>query len=276
MTLPSLFISHGSPMFAVEPGQLGPQLSALGQRLPKPRAVVVVSPHWMTYGLAVTSAPAPQTIHDFGGFPRALYQLDYAAPGAPGVAAEVIEVLGRSGIEATDDAQRGRDHGAWVPMMHLYPAADIPVIQLSQPHTPSPQALLALGQALAPLRERGVLLVGSGSLTHNLYDFGAGSGAGDYARRFADWVAARLAEADLGSLLDYRSASPDARRAHPTDEHFLPLFFALGAAGGDWTRLERIDGGITYEVLSMDSYVFGTPIDGPASAAGQTASEASA
>lgn len=259
MTLPSLFISHGSPMFAIEPGVLGPKLGALGQDLPTPRAVLVMSPHWMTRGLAVGSARMPDTIHDFGGFPRALYQLDYPAPGAPDLAAEVMALLNQANIGVVDDDTRGRDHGAWVPMMHLYPNARIPVIQLSQPSTPSALALLELGRAVAPLRERGVLIVGSGSLTHNLYDIGIGPAGGAYARAFAEWVADTLAAGDLAALLDYRSACPDARRAHPTDEHFLPLFFAMGAAGEDWTRVQRIEGGITNDVLSMDSFVFGDP-----------------
>jgi 4,5-DOPA dioxygenase extradiol len=257
MKLPTLFISHGSPMFAVDAGLLGPKLTALGHRLPTPRAVLVVSPHWMTRGIAVGSSAAPETIHDFGGFPRVLYQLDYPAPGAPGVAAEVIALLAQAGVQVMDDAQRGRDHGAWVPMMHLYPEANIPVIQLSQPSTPSPLALLELGRALAPLREQGVLIIGSGSMTHNLYDMGIGPSGSAYASAFADWVAQKLSDGDLAALLDYRTANPDARRAHPTDEHFLPLFFAMGAAGEDWTRVERIEGGITNDVLSMDSFMFG-------------------
>jgi len=248
-------------MFAVEPGLIGPKLTALGRRLPTPRAVLVLSPHWMTRGLAVGSSATLETIHDFGGFPRVLYQLDYPAPGAPGLAAEVITLLAQAGVKVMDDAQRGRDHGAWVPMMHLYPEARIPVIQLSQPSTPSPVALLELGRALAPLREQGVLIVGSGSLTHNLYDMGIGPSGGAYARAFADWVAQKLADGDLAALLDYRTACPEARRAHPTDEHFLPLFFAMGAAGEDWTRVERLDGGITNDVLSMDSFVFGDQVD---------------
>ncbi|QID17982.1 dioxygenase [Nitrogeniibacter mangrovi] len=257
MTLPCLFISHGSPMFALDPGQLGPRLSALGRRLPRPRAVLVLSPHWMTRELQITGGARLDTIHDFGGFPAALYQLDYPAPAAPAVAREVVDMLGQSGLVAQIDPARGRDHGAWVPMMHLYPEADVPMIQLSQPPTPSPLALLELGQALAPLRERGILIIGSGSLTHNLYEIGAGPAATDHAAAFAAWVASRLASGDLESLLDYRRLCPDARRAHPTDEHFLPLFFALGAAGSAWTHVQHIDGGITYDALSMDSFVFG-------------------
>lgn len=261
MTLPTLFISHGSPTFALEPGLLGPQLGALGRSLPRPRAVMVVSPHWMTHGIEVLAADRLDTIHDFGGFPRALYALQYPAPAAPEIATEVVAVLSRHGVKASANLTRGRDHGAWVPLMHLYPAADVPLIQLSQPSTPSPLALLELGQALAPLRERGVLIVASGSLTHNLHDLrreqAPDTGVEAYSRQFAQWVWAQIEQGDLGALLDYRAQAPHALRAHPTDEHFLPLFVAIGAAGNDWSTARRIAGGVTYGVLSMDSYSFG-------------------
>lgn len=262
--LPTLFISHGSPTFALAPGLLGPQLGALGRSLPRPRAVLVVSPHWMTRGIEVLAAAELDTIHDFGGFPRALYALQYPAPAAPQVAAEVIAALDRHGFKASANLARGRDHGAWVPLMHLYPGADVPVIQLSQPAAPSPLALLELGQALQPLRERGVLIVASGSLTHNLHDLrreqAPDTNVEAYARGFADWVWMQISQGNLGALLDYRTQAPDAVRAHPTDEHFLPLFLAIGAAGKDWATAGRIAGGVTYGVLSMDSYTFGAGV----------------
>ncbi|MDO9599976.1 MAG: class III extradiol ring-cleavage dioxygenase [Azoarcus sp.] len=273
MTLPTLFISHGSPTFALEPGLLGSQLGALGRSLPRPRAVLVVSPHWMTRELEVLAADPLDTIHDFGGFPRALYALRYPAPAAPEVAAEVLAVLSRHGVKASANLTRGRDHGAWVPMMHLYPDADVPLIQLSQPSAPSPLALLELGQALAPLRERGVLIVASGSLTHNLHDLrreqAPDTGVEAYARHFAQWVWDQIEQGNLGALLDYRAQAPHATRAHPTDEHFLPLFVAIGAAGSDWSTARRITGGVTYGVLSMDSFSFGPAADvgAPASTA---------
>lgn len=256
MSLPSLFISHGSPMFAVEPGRLGPALTALGKTLPRPRAVLVVSPHWMSPTLEVSAGTTGETIHDFGGFPRALYSLDYPAPGAADVAGMVVAALTHQGLKARRNDDRGRDHGAWVPMMHLYPDADIPLIQVSQPSAPSPLALLELGQALAPLREAGVLMIGSGSLTHNLREFFANTPTEPYATEFADWVWAQLHTGDLDALLNYRSRAPHALHAHPTDEHFLPLFFAIGAAGCDWSQARRIDGGVLAGELSMDSFVF--------------------
>jgi 4,5-DOPA dioxygenase extradiol len=259
MTLPSLFISHGSPMFAVEPGRLGPSLTALGQALTRPRAVVIVSPHWMRPSLEVSAGITGETIHDFGGFPRALYALDYPAPAATDVAETVVAALTRHGLKARRNDTHGRDHGAWVPMLHLYPDADIPLIQVSQPSAPSPLALLELGQALAPLRESEVLLIGSGSLTHNLRDYFHDTGTEPYAAEFANWVWARLQAGDLDALLNYRSQAPNALRAHPTDEHFLPLFFAIGAAGCDWSHTRRIDGGVLTGELSMDSFVFADP-----------------
>jgi 4,5-DOPA dioxygenase extradiol len=260
MKMPSLFVSHGSPMFALEPGLSGPQLTALGRALPRPRAVLVLSPHWTTRSVALGSAAWPTTLHDFGGFAPALYAQSYPAPGAPEVALEVAAELARSGIEAELDDQRGRDHGAWVPLKHLYPEADVPVLQMSQPHTPSALALLELGQAVAGMAERGVLIVGSGSLTHNLREVGGGAQLTPYATEFADWIAAHIEQGDLGALLDYRRLAPGAQRAHPTDEHLLPLFFAIGAGGGEWLHARRIPGGVSHDVLSMDSYVFADPL----------------
>lgn len=244
-------------MFALQPGRLGAQLSALGARLPAPRAVLVLSPHWMTRELRVMGTAQPPTLHDFSGFPAALHALDYPAPGAPEVAADVVAALARRGEHGEIDTSRGRDHGAWVPLMYLYPAANIPVLQLSQPRAPSPLMLLELGRAVAHLRAQGVLIIGSGSLTHNLCDLDASEATTAYAQTFADWVAERIAAGDLHALLDYRTQAPGAQRAHPTDEHFLPLFFAVGAAGACWNMSQRVSGGMTHGALSMDSFVFG-------------------
>jgi len=257
-TLPALFVSHGAPTFAIDPGVAGPKLAALGRGLPRPRAVLMISPHWMTRGgVAVTASARPETLHDFGGFAQALYELQYPAPGAPELAAQVVERLGRAGIVAALDAQRGLDHGAWVPLMHLLPEATVPVIQVSLPYPCDAAAALRLGQALAPLREEGVLIVGSGSLTHNLYEFRRHHGGDEaYVRAFANWVREALRQGDPQALLDYRRLAPDAERAHPTEEHFLPLLVALGARL-DGDALTVIDGGIAHGVLSMDAYLFG-------------------
>ncbi|TZF91500.1 DODA-type extradiol aromatic ring-opening family dioxygenase [Cognatilysobacter lacus] len=255
MTAPALFVSHGSPMFAVEPGRLGPALEALGRGLRDVRAVVVVSPHWQSHGVHVGAAAQPDTVHDFGGFPDALYRLRYDAPGSPEIAAEVIDVLRDAGIEATPDALRGRDHGAWVPLRYLRPQADLPVVQVSLPHELDGAGALRLGKALAPLRERGVLVVGSGSLTHNLFEFRATVHDPEYAQAFADWVREAVLRRDVDALVDYRARAPHAVRAHPTEEHFLPLLVALAAAGSDAPHW--IEGGMTYGTLSMDSCAWG-------------------
>jgi 4,5-DOPA dioxygenase extradiol len=260
---PALFVSHGSPMFALEPGLLGPRLGQIGRELIGLKAIVVVSPHWQTKGVRVSGTAQHQTIHDFGGFPSPLYQLRYDAPGAPALAAEIVAFLRDAGFEASLDPTRGLDHGAWVPLRYLRPQADIPILQVSLPQDIDAAGALRLGQALAPLREHGVLVLGSGSLTHNLYEFRQHIRDPEYAQAFADWVAQAVARDDVAALLDYRERAPHAARAHPTEEHYLPLLVALGASEPG-ERGELVRGGMTHEVLSMDSFAFGLP--GPAGA----------
>lgn len=258
---PSLFVSHGSPMFALEPGLLGPNLARIGDSLPSLAAILVVSPHWQTLrGVRVTGTATPETLHDFGGFPPPLYALQYPAPGAPELAADTVALLRAAGFDADLDPQRGLDHGAWVPLRYLKPDAGVPVLQVSLPHRIDAAGALRLGEALAPMRERGVLVVGSGSLTHNLYEFRQHVRDPEYAQAFADWVAAAVERRDVDALVDYRNRAPFAARAHPTEEHYLPLLVALGASdAGDARR--RVPGGMTYEVLSMDSFGFGLAPD---------------
>ena len=172
--LPTLFVSHGAPTFALDPGRLGPQLTALGQALPRPAAVLVVSPHWITSQVRVGTSAAPETIHDFGGFDATLYTLQYPAEGAHLAARRALELLQAAGLPATPNADRGLDHGAWVPLSHLYPKADIPVFQVSLPEWLDADGAYDYGRVLAPLAGEGVLIVGSGSLTHNLYEFRLG------------------------------------------------------------------------------------------------------
>ena len=254
----SCFLSHGAPTLALDPGRTGASWRALAKAIPRPRAILVVSAHWESRSPIVSAALRPETIHDFGGFPPALYTLQYPAPGAPVLAGRVKDVLDEAGIDCAIDPTRGLDHGAWVPLMSLYPKADVPVMQLSiQPHR-DPAWHYRVGQALRPLGAEGVLVLASGSLTHNLRDvrWQAGEGAGEpYAIAFSEWFADRVAAADLAALLDYRARAPGAVRAHPTDEHLLPFHVALGAApvpGG----ARRIDNGYTLGVLAMDAYVF--------------------
>ena len=256
--LPSLYVSHGSPMTALQPGATGARLAELAATLPRPRAIVVASAHYLARSPRVGGAAQPETAHDFGGFPPALYQLRYPAPGDPALADEIAQRLEDAGLPAAVDASRGLDHGVWVPLRLMYPAADIPVVPLSiQPHG-GPAHQLAVGRALAPLREDGVLVIGSGSITHNLHDLAAGYSTereAPYVQPFIRWIEQRLAEGDTAALLDYRRQAPFAERAHPTDEHLLPLFVALGAAG-DGARAQRLDAGIDLGILAMDIYRF--------------------
>lgn len=254
---PALFVSHGSPMMAIEPGAAGAALAGLGQRLARPAALLVVSAHWETSAPAVSGAEHPDTVHDFGGFPRTLYTLQYAAPGAPALAERTRRLLDAAGFPTTVDPRRGLDHGAWVPLRHLYPDADVPVTQLSIQPRLSPAHHYRVGEALRPLLDEGVLIVASGSLTHNLHEFRdrSGSGSAPYVREFQDWVQHAIEAKDLAALLDYRRLAPHAVRAHPTDEHLLPLFVALGA-GGLCGTVMRLTDEVRYGMLAMDAYVF--------------------
>lgn len=263
----SLFISHGSPMFALEPGLLGENLRALGDSLTGIAAVLVVSPHWQTAGVRVAATALPETLYDFGGFPAPLYRLRYPVAGSPTFAADAASLLAQAGFEVELDGQRGLDHGAWVPLLHLLPGAQLPVFQVSMPRDLDAVGALRMGRALAPLRQRGVLLIGSGSLTHNLGEIGRPLQDAGYAQAFADWVGAAVLAGDVDALVDYRRRAPHARRAHPSEEHFLPLLVATGARRLDESA-RRIDGGMTYGVLSMDSFGFGLPeVLSPAAAA---------
>jgi 4,5-DOPA dioxygenase extradiol len=256
--MPSLFVSHGAPTFAIEPALAGPLLRQLGRELPKPEAVLVFSPHWMTPGLRVSSTATPETVHDFGGFPAELYRIQYPAPGSPEVAARALELLNAAGWNATADERRGLDHGAWVPVRHLFPDADVPVLQVSMPRDLDAAGAVRLGRALAPLADEGVLLLGSGSITHNLYEFrqDIGAAGASYAGEFVDWARSALQRRDEAGLVNYLAVAPHAQRAHPTPDHYLPLPFAFGAAATD-APVRVLDGGMTYGVLAMDAYLFG-------------------
>jgi 4,5-DOPA dioxygenase extradiol len=257
-TLPSLYISHGSPMTALQPGLTGQRLAELAELLPRPQAIVMASAHWLSREPQVGSAAQPETIHDVRGFPAPLYELRYPAPGAPALAARVAKLLEQSGLSAAIDPDRGLDHGAWVPLRLLYPAADIPVVPVSIQPQLGPAHQYALGQALAPLRDEGMLVIGSGSITHNLHDLAAGYSderQAPYVQPFIQWIEQRLGAGDVDALLDYRRGAPFAERAHPTDEHLLPLFVALGAAGAN-AHAQRIDAGVDLGLLAMDIYRF--------------------
>ncbi len=255
--VPTLFVSHGAPLFALEPGETGPALTRWGQGLraqfPDLRGVVVMSPHWMSRTPQVMTGAQPATWHDFGGFPPALYQLQYPAPGEPALAQEVLSLLQAAGVPAQGDAQRPFDHGAWVALMHLFPQADLPVVQVALPVGAGPAEVYAMGAALRGLRSQGVLVLGSGSMTHNLAEFfGGAREPAPYVIAFSRWIESALARGDLKALLNYRSLAPHAERAHPTEDHFLPLFFALGAAGDD-LHVNYLSREVMYSMLAMDA-----------------------
>lgn len=258
--LPSLFVSHGAPTFALEPGLIGPWLTALGQVLPRPTAVLVVSPHWITREPRVMTTARPQTMHDFGGFDSALYEITYPVDGSSKLAARAIEILRAAGWQATDERDRGLDHGAWVPLTYLYPRADVPVFQISIPAHLDVTSAFEYGWALAPLAAEGVLVMGSGSLTHNLYEYRSEHGRGAaYAAEFARWIRDAVTSGDHERLVRALEIAPHARRAHPTSEHYLPLVIAAGAAS-DMLPATVLDGGIVHGVLSMDAFVFGMQV----------------
>ena len=255
--LPALYVSHGSPMTALAPGRVGARLAELARALPRPRAVVVASAHWLTLRPQVGAAARPETLHDFGGFPQALFELRYPAPGEPALAHEIADLLAGAGLSVDVDPGRGFDHGVWVPLRLLYPDADIPVVPLSIQPALGPAHACAVGRALAPLRDAGVLVIGSGSLTHNLHDWrGADTPEAPYVRPFTDWVEARMRDDDVDALLDYRRRAPFATRGHPTDAHLRPLFAAMGAAGDAGLGAQRIEAGIDLGILAMDLYRF--------------------
>ena len=255
MVLPSVFLSHGSPMHALEPGPAGEAWAALGRRLGRPRALVIASAHWETDRPMLTGAARPETIHDFTNFPEPLYRLRYPAPGAPAVAERARKLLADAGFDAGVDAERGLDHGAWSPLLYMYPDADVPVVQLSIQPALGPRHHFEVGKALRGLSSEEVLVIGSGHLTHNLRDWARGQGQpAPYVREFQDWIYERIKNRRQEELVQYRSLAPHGVRAHPTDEHFLPLFVALGAAGDG--APERVYDAIDSGVLAMDAYVF--------------------
>lgn len=259
MTLPSLFLSHGAPTLPLTDTPARAFLSQLGHELPRPKAILVASAHWETERPAVNAVAWNETIHDFYGFPRALYELRYPAPGAPDLARDIAARLQAAGLPCDIDTQRGLDHGAWVPLSLIYPAADIPVLQLSVQTHLGPVHHLRLGRALTPLRDDGVLIVGSGSFTHDLSEFrghGPNDPAPDWVNGFADWFDTALTEEPFADLVNYRRLAPFAAKNHPSEEHLLPLYVALGA-GGEQPHAQRLHASATYSVIRMDVYAFG-------------------
>ncbi len=258
--LPTLFVSHGSPMHALDAGGAGPAWEALAASLPRPRRILIVSAHWETQLPLLTGNERLETIHDFNNFPANLYAIRYDAKGSPDLAARAVALLQEAGFTAAVNACRGIDHGAWVPLRWMYPERNVPVVQLSIQPDFGATHHLQLGEALAPLADEGVLVIGSGHVTHNLKDWITHRDVAqpaEYAVQFSEWLNDRLIGGEREDLLAWRDRAPAAARAHPTEEHFMPLFVALGAAGHSWTAT-RVYSAIDAGVLSMDAYRFDT------------------
>jgi 4,5-DOPA dioxygenase extradiol len=267
-TMPALFIGHGSPMNTLERNAYTEQWRRIGKELPRPRAILCVSAHWYFGATAVTAMPRPRTIHDFYGFPEELFAFDYPAPGLPELAGEIAEVVKPHWVGADRD-QWGLDHGTWSVLAHLFPEADVPVVQLSINALRPMEYHVELGAALAEMRRRGVLILGSGNIVHNLgmLRWNDPDGGEPWARRFDEAARAQLAEApgDILKLMEH----PDYELAVPTPDHFIPMLYLAGLAAADAVKPEMLIEGYAMGSLSMTSYglctgLSGREIDGPA------------
>ncbi len=253
-----LFVPHGAPTFALEPGEAGAAMSRVVAQLPTPKAIVVFSPHWDTRVPTVSTATELETIHDFYGFPAPLYDIQYPAHGSPDLAQQILGLLQAAGLEAAEREQ-GLDHGAWQPLRQMFPDAQVPIVPVSMQMRAGPAQAYRVGQALAELAEQGVLIVASGNLTHNLHDWQLANALGGqtpaYVQRFTDWLEAHLTAQNWPDLLNYRRLNPDGAQAHPSEDHLLPLFVALGAAGPA-SKPQAFYRGINNHVIAMDGYAF--------------------
>ncbi|MDJ0708994.1 MAG: class III extradiol ring-cleavage dioxygenase [Woeseiaceae bacterium] len=260
--LPTLFVSHGAPTLAIDDGPAHRFLKDCGNRIGKPAAILLLSAHFEASTATVTASESPGTIYDFRGFPSALYDISYPAPGDPALAQRVCEMLSTAGIAAHLDRERGLDHGAWVPLSLMYPDAEVPVVQLSIDSRKGTAHHLRIGEALRPLRDEGVLIIGSGGATHNLsHAIGAPHDAPlvEWAGTFREWLADTVESDRRDDLVNFRNIAPDAVRNHPTDEHFLPLLCVIGATTTGEPR-RRIHASDTYGALAMDAYLFGSHV----------------
>jgi len=262
---PSIFVSHGSPMIALEPGAAGAFMRRLGPAIDaafgRPRAIVAISAHSLSPQPVLLARARHTTVHDFGGFPDELYALRYDAPGAPQLAADVQGLLKEAGITVQRVDEGGLDHGIWTPLRYIYPDADVPILPLAWAPMQPPARQFALGEVLTPLAGQGVLVMGSGSITHNLRKvFGSGAAVDapeiESSAAFRRWMHERATARDWDALFDYRRQAPFAVDMHPTDEHLLPWFVAAGAGGRNATPL-RLHDGVTHGCLGMDAYAFG-------------------
>jgi 4,5-DOPA dioxygenase extradiol len=251
-----MFVSHGAPTLAIEDSPARHFLEGLADTLPRPRAIVAVSAHWGTRDPTVNAVAVNETIHDFRGFPDELYKIRYPAPGSPLVAGEVAELLDDAGFECGVDEERGLDHGAWVPLSLIYPDAHVPVVQLSVQSHLGPRHHYHVGRALEPLTRDDVLVLGSGSFTHDLSSFrSATDDEPEWVWSFAGWMDHAILRGDVDDLLAYRRLAPHAERNHPTEEHLLPLYVAFGAAG-EHSKAQHIHSSVNHGVLRMVAYRF--------------------
>jgi len=248
--MPAVFFGHGSPMNTLERNRYTDAWCRLGETLPQPKAILAVSAHWMTRGTAVTAMDNPRTIHDFGGFPQELFEVQYPTPGSPALAARVQELL--APVEVQQDQDWGLDHGTWSVLAHVYPDASAPVVQLSLDASQPPRYHYDLGARLAPLRDEGVLIVGSGNVVHNLgrIQWAEDARPYDWATRFNEKVCSHLAAREHQSLIDYPSLGDDARLSVPTPEHYLPLLYILAQQGQNEALSLPVDG-IEYGSIGM-------------------------
>ncbi len=258
--MPVLFLSHGAPSLVLEENETTRFLNSLSRRMPRPKAILMVTAHWETSRIQVSAAEQPGMIYDFAGFPEAMYRMEYRAPGSPVIADEIINLLKTAGFtDAGTNSERGFDHGTWVPLKLIFPNADIPVVQIPvQPHAGASHHH-KIGKALRSLRDQGILIIGSGGATHNLREFGRylpGSTPAEHVVKFDQWLFNSLINDDETALLDYVNQAPDALRNHPTPEHLLPLFVPFGARHENETA-QRIFHRIDYGMLSMAAYGWG-------------------
>jgi 4,5-DOPA dioxygenase extradiol len=258
--MPALYVSHGSPNLALTPETPAHRfLAGVAAQLPRPKALLIVSAHYTTRAPAVATTEWPPMIYDFGGFARRLYEFNYSAPGAPDVSRRAAALLGAAGFPVAEDDTRGYDHGVWVPLHIMYPDADIPIAQVSMQPLQDARHHLALGRALAPLRDEGVLIIASGSMTHNLRAIQRDALYGEppaWVTDFTDWMNDRLVAGDREAVLDAIDVAPGAQANHPYDDHLLPLFVAMGATSPD-EPITRMHKSYEYGVLAMDTYRFG-------------------
>lgn len=255
--LPSLFVSHGAPSLVLDNDASTQFFQALGQQYPQPAGIICISAHWETPQLLLTGNPQRTTIYDFAGFTESLYQITYPATGSPALLNKVAKALSIKNLPVKINERRGFDHGVWVPLKLMYPHADIPVVQLSVLPRESPEYHYQIGEALRSLREENILILASGSATHNLQEFRVrekDAAPLAYAVAFENWLVAAVEEGDRATLLDYEKGAPEAQRNHPTPEHFLPLFVALGASTKSTGK--QIHQGFTYGALSMSAFAW--------------------